>query len=272
MIASEARIGAVRRLEREPLRNIVLLKHLAAFPDSTSVHCVTDNAGTASLVLLDAAASVYDRQTYPDAAWAALISSDHPTLTARLLDVVPKDVGVVFKLATDADRDAVAAQFTIEPAACYLSYSSRLRFGRDSRVRVTRDVDDAVFRMFEEQGHARTWLGPLLASGSAFACVVDVNGAPGSVCFAFENYGRVWEVGGVFTPSSLRGRGLAGMAVRTALAVLGERDLTPRYQVSADNGASIALAEGIGLECFLTLTHYLHQRSDTAPGAAPYRA
>jgi len=269
MTAWETRLQVVRELEKEPLRNIVLLKQLAAFPGSTSVYRVTDSAGAASLVLLDVAASPYDRQTYPVATCTAVISSDHPSLTTRLLDVVPKDVGVVFKLATDTDRDAVAARFTVEPAACFLSYTSKLRFGRDARVRVTREVDDAVLRMFEDQGHARTWLGPLLASGCAFACVADVNGQPGSVCFAFESYRRVWEVGGVFTPLPLRGRGLAAMVVRTALAVLGERGLTPRYQVSADNAASIALAEGVGLERFLTLTHHLRRPTglDTGRGA-----
>ncbi len=272
MIAREARLELVRELESEPLRNIVLLKQLAALPSSTSVHRVTDSVGAASLVLLDIAASAYDRQTYPVAACTAVISSDHPSLTARLLDLVPRDVGVVFKLATDADRDAVVARFTVEPAACFLSYTSRLRFGRDACVRLTREVDEAVLRMFEDQGHCRTWLGPLLASGCAFACVTDVNGQAGSVCFAFENYRRVWEVGGVFTPLHLRGRGLAAMVVRTALAVLGERGLTPRYQVSANNAASIALAEGVGLERFLTLTHHLRRPTGLDAGRGAGRA
>ena len=36
----------------------------------------------------------------------------------------------------------------------------------------------------------------MLADGRAFACVLEQNDAPLSVCFAFENFGPVWEVGG----------------------------------------------------------------------------
>jgi RimJ/RimL family protein N-acetyltransferase len=77
---------------------------------------------------------------------------------------------------------------------------------------------------------------------------------------AFESYGRIWEIGGVYTLESLRGRGLAQMAVRTALAELGELGFTPRYDVNADNKASVALAERLRLERFLTLTHHLRRR------------
>ncbi len=203
--------------------------------------------------------SAYDLETYPSANWVALISSGHRSLTDHLFDFVPKDVGMVFKLAADADREVMAARYRTEGAACFLSYTCNLRFCRDKRVCVTRAPDEAALDMFEGQGHARAWLQPLLSSDRAFDCIVQVNGRTNSVCFAFENYGRVWEVGGVFTPINSRGRGLARRTVQTALAVLRERGLIPRYQVSADNKASIALANGIGLQRFLRLTHHLRR-------------
>ncbi len=249
----------VALLEQDALRNIVLLKHLTAFPDSTRGHRIADDGGSATLVLLDTAASAYDRQAYPEAAWAALIASDHAALTDRLLDRVPRDAGVVFKLASDADRAAVVARFAVAPGASFLSYSVDRRFERDAEVRMTDAPGEAALRLFEQQGHDRSWLLSCLGSGSAFACIADADGGPGAVCFAFRNHGQVWEVGGVFTPEPFRGRGLAGRVVRTALAVLHERGLTPRYQVSADNAASIGLAESLGLRHFLTLTHHLRR-------------
>src|SRR5579864_4900551 len=89
---------AVDELARDPLRQIVLLKHLLAYPEHVRVHRVADVTGAAMLVLLDAAASAYDRETYPRAAVAAFISSEHPALTAALLSHVPRRVGIVFKL------------------------------------------------------------------------------------------------------------------------------------------------------------------------------
>src|ERR687898_1710930 len=98
-------VEVVRRLERQPLRNIVLLKHIEAFPGHVSVAQVSDGADTATLVLLDTTASTYDRETYPQAAYAALMSSDQPRLTRRLLSAVPACGNVVFKLASDDDRN-----------------------------------------------------------------------------------------------------------------------------------------------------------------------
>ena len=182
-------------------------------------------------------------------------------MTGRLLDFVPEDDGIVFKLATEADRQAVAARFPVEASARFLSYTSKQRFIRDQRVRMTTELDDIVLSVFEDSGYVRTWLGPLLAAGRAFICVVDVDGALGSICLAFESYGRIWEIGGVYTLESLRGRGLAQTAVRTALARLGELGFTPRYDVNAENAASVALAQRLGLDRFMTLTHHLRRPS-----------
>ena len=248
-------------LERDLLRNIVLLKYLKAFPDSTSAHHIDDGDDSASLVLTEVEASFSDRRDYPWATLVALISSDHPRLTGYLLDFVPEDVGIVFKLATEADREAVAARFPVEPSARFFSYSSKQCFNRQQGVRMTTELDDTVLSVFEDPGHVRTWLGPLLASGRAFICVVDVDGALGSICLAFESYGRIWEIGGVYTLESLRGRGLAQTAVRTALARLGELGFTPRYDVNAENAASVALAQRLGLDRFMTLTHHLRRPS-----------
>jgi RimJ/RimL family protein N-acetyltransferase len=251
-------------LEREPLRNIVLLKHLEAFPDHTRAHQITSPAGTATLVLLDVSASAYDRRTYPAARFAALISSDHPNLTRRLLDFVPSAVGVVFKLSSEADRDVVASMSALERTTSVLSFTTTSTFARDHAVRVGATPGDAVFQLFEAQDHARSWLEPLLRADRAVTSVLDQQGEPAAVCFAFENYKRVWEIGGVFTQPDVRGQGLAARVVGTMLAVLAKRRLIPRYQVHDDNTPSIRLARAIGLEQFLTITHYLRQPCDAA--------
>jgi RimJ/RimL family protein N-acetyltransferase len=102
-------------------------------------------------------------------------------------------------------------------------------------------------------------LEPRLRNGTAFACALEHGGETPSACFAFENYGPVWEVGGVITAPSHRGRGFGADVVRTVLAELTGRGLTPRYQVETDNAASIALAQSAGLTRFLTVAHYAHE-------------
>ena len=117
-------------------------------------------------------------------------------------------------------------------------------------------ASEAAFHLFAAQGHAKDWLCSLLSSGRAFVCALEEDGEPRSLCFAFENYQKVWEIGGVLTPPEHRGRGLAARVVRTALNELQRRALIPRYQVSEDNLPSIRLATSIGLREFLRISHY----------------
>lgn len=256
--AADNLFDVVDRLERQPLRNIVLLKHIEAFREYVSVAQVLDGPDAATLVLLDTTGSLYDRQTYPQATFAVLISSDHPRLTRRLLDSVPAHGHVVFKLAGDGDRDVVAERFRINRATSFLSFTGneRATFVADGQVSVSRSASDEVLRLLESQGHPRDWLFPLLASDRAFVCVLEHEAGPLSVCIAFENHRQIWEVGGVVTPAPHRGRGFAARVVRTTLAELQRRRLIARYQVNEDNLPSIRLAASVGLRQFLQLTHF----------------
>lgn len=251
-------VEVVRRLERQPLRNIVLLKHIEAFREHLSVAQVCDESDVATLVLLHTKASTYDRETYPQAEFAALISSDHPRLTRRLLGAVPACGNVVFKLASDDDRNVAAEHFPISRATSFLSFTGNKHatFVADSEVAVSTSASDAALRLFESQGHPRDWLLPLLASDRAFVCVLEHDAEPRSVCIAFENHRQIWEVGGVVTSTPQRGQGFAARVVRTALAELQRRKLVARYQVNEDNLPSIRLATSVGLRQFLQLTHF----------------
>lgn len=246
----------IAALAREPLRHVVLLKQLLAYPRRVQVHRVAGAAGAATLVLLDTSVSAYDRHAYPDASVAAFIASDHPDLTARLMPHVPRGVGIVFKLASEADLAPVQAHFPVTRRTAFVSFTSAHAPEPDTGVRVTSVPGDAAFRLFAEQDHDRTWLEPLLSDGKAFACVLEREGETQSACFAFENHGPVWEIGGVVTASDHRRKGLGARVVRTALAELAGRRLAPRYQVEEGNTASIALARSVGLAVFLTITHY----------------
>ncbi|MBW9112561.1 GNAT family N-acetyltransferase [Rhizobium cauense] len=257
MLVSERHHDTALHLERQLLRNIVLLKQLSLFPEDTIAHRVSDRVGSACLVLLKVSVSPYDRDAYAEADWVAFISSDAPTLTERLLEHVPENVGVVFKVANDADRLVIAKRYATEQKACYLSYTGKGQVERDVDVAVTATPGSAVLDIFEKQGHARSWLQALLDAGEVFVCILGPKDQPQSLCFVFRNYGAVWEIGGVFTAENSRGRGLAGKVVRTALAELAIRSLLSRYQVSADNSASIRVAEKLSMQPFMTLTHHL---------------
>lgn len=249
-------------LARDPLRNIVLLKHLQAYPGHTRLHHVADGARHGFLVLLEAGVTSWDRAAYPAAAFIVLVSSDGPDLTRALLDHVPRGIGLVFKLNGEPDRAAVAQAFALERRMRILSFTAPpgdlADLVADPDIRVGADPGAAAFAIFAAQDHARSWLASMLADGRAFACVAGPDHAPHAVCFAYENWPGVWEVGGVFTPEPQRRRGHGARVVRAALGELGRRGHFPRYQVHERNHASIRLAESAGLRPFLHLTHYVH--------------
>jgi RimJ/RimL family protein N-acetyltransferase len=89
--------------------------------------------------------------------------------------------------------------------------------------------------------------------------VVREQGDVLAACFAFEIDDPLWEIGGVYTKPAHRGRGLAKRVVQAALAELRRLERLPRYQVSEDNGASIGVADSLGMQRFLTLTHYRNE-------------
>lgn len=252
------RAGIVAVLEKEPLRHVVLLKHLALFPEQTVAYHVLSAAGQGFLVLLETAASPYDRDTYPQAERIVLLSGDGPDATRALLRLVPARSVLVFKLTSDQDRAVVAERFQLEHKVTYHSFTADAPFSREPGVEVTDRPDPAILDLLEAQGHARDWVQSLMAAGRAFACCLRLSGAPVSACFAFQTHGPVWEVGGVFTLQAHRGRGHAARVVRMAHAVLAERGLIARYHVHAENHASLALARRIGLRPFQTLEHHLH--------------
>lgn len=147
----------IDELARDPLHHIVLLKLLTAYPRQVSFRRISGPNGAATLVSLDISASAYDRQTYPKAAIAVFVSSDHPELTAALLDAVPRDVGVVFKLSREADLAPVRSRFEVERRTAFVSFTSTGVFEPAPGVHTTSAPGDAAFRLFETQGHAQAW-------------------------------------------------------------------------------------------------------------------
>ena len=250
--------AAIEELASDPLRNIVLLKQLLAYPEHVKVRRVCGSQGVATLVAVDASTIPYDRETYPKAGMVAFISSDHPELTELLTLDVPRGIGVVFKLSREADLAPVASRFSVTRRTSFVSFTAAGECESDPDVHVTSAPGDGAFALFETQGHDRTWLASLLASGKAFACVLGRHDDILSACFTFENYGAVWEVGGVVTARAHRRKGLGARVVRAVLAEFDTRGLAPRYQAEESNTASIRLAGSVGLVPFLTIVHYTH--------------
>lgn len=194
----------MKRLRRDRLRNVVLLKYIAAYGAQAVLHQIVRGSHTASMVLLDNALNGYDRRTYPLPSHSVVIVSDDVTLTRELLNAVPQETTLVFKLESEADRAAVTERFALVERATFLSFTDGQAQSADEEA----DLDAATpFQLFAGQGHSREWLARLLETDRAFARSITEGGDVQSACFAFEVDGPVWEIGGVV---SARKREAAG--------------------------------------------------------------
>lgn len=244
------------RLRKTKLRHAVILKYYLALPGHTKMVQVTEDDSSATLLLLDADASPYDRETYPDAQTIAFIVSDHPTLTVALRPFIPTDQTLIFKLTTEQDALVIAEDFTLDRATSYRTYSTESTFHLDPTVSIEQTANHLPFDLFAKQGHDANWLTAMIERQQATAFVYQEGATALSACLAFQLDDGIWEVGGVYTDPHQRGKGFGKRVVATALAHLFQNRLIPRYQVVESNLASIRLAESLGMSCCQTLTHY----------------
>lgn len=257
---------AVAALERDPLRNIVLLKTLAHYPQAVECRIADDGAGV--LVLLPGAASAWDRLNYPGADRVVLMAASDPAAARELLRYVPRNERLVFKLHDARHVAAVMEAFALERVNAFVSYTppQGRRWSAPGDVTVSHAPGEACLDIYARLGHSRDELRPLFASGAALSFTLFEGDAPRCSCFTYPNYGPIHEIGGLYTDPAHRRRGLARRVVEAALAHLADAGLTARYQVQENNRASAALAEAIGLTPIVTYEHWRHKPAATGQG------
>lgn len=238
------------------MQNIVSLKMLKAHGGAKSFYRA-NNYGEAVLIVLKPDAFAYDREHYPDADCICIISSDHPALTAELLGEIDAKQKVVFKLKSETDALEIQKRFEVKRLTSFLSFTDARPYPNENAVQISTKPSLEFFDWIARESHARDWLEPMLNDGRAFCGdLYDNTLKLESVCFAFENYGQLWEIGGVHTPPASRGRGFATSTVCATIAELQRRGKRSRYQVQEQNINSIWFAERAELEFFLTITHW----------------
>jgi hypothetical protein len=187
-------------LWRDPLKNVVLLKFLLACRDGATVYQVARAGRVATLLVIDHRASAYDRQTYPATRASAIIASDDPALTREVVTAVSPDDRVIFKLASEEDRQAVGERFALARVTAFHSYTAANHEPTATGCEIGAAAD-APFDLFEAQGHDPEWLHGLLRNGRAFTSLVRAGGETRAACFAFEIDGSLWR-----SAASIRGR------------------------------------------------------------------
>lgn len=249
---------AIAFLKRNPLRNIVPLKMLTAYPAVIETHYHASDAEAAALLLFPTTAFGYDRATYPDLDLVVILAATTPEAATTLLPHIPAHKRSIFKLMDSEVRDLLATRFALQRVTAFLSYTSSAldHFAPHPAVVTTNQVDGRLYAHFAAQGHDADELNRYFADGQARAFTLYQKAEPIAACFTYRNFEQIHEIGGVFTLPSERRKGHAQKVVTAAVHSLLTRGCLPRYQVHEENRPSIALAEQIGLTRFVTVEHW----------------
>ncbi|WP_340023775.1 GNAT family N-acetyltransferase [Paenibacillus sp. FSL K6-1096] len=252
----EAMMG---RLRQNPLKNITLLKMLTAYHAQIDSVLIEQEQDWGVLLLMRAGTFGYDQRTYPEADTVVLMDYSSPEVFPALLERLPREAKLVFKLQEQAYRQALEPYFTLRRVRSLYSYSTDggPGFRVDEDCILSESVDERLLPLWMANDYTMEELRHYFEEG-AFSVSLFDGDTPLSTCIVYRNEERVWEIGAVHTAEEARQRGLAQRVVRTAVVHTLDRGYIPRYQVLESNLASIRLAESIGLTRAVTLEHWLN--------------
>ncbi len=264
-IVSTDLTDAVELLSEDVRSHVVTLKMLTLYRDACSVTVYRGVDGWAIRTELVVVQSPWDRRNYPDAAKVVMIDGTDATIMRRAVDDVPR-TSVVFKIR---DRDLM--RFLDAAPQCrwiqsFVSYTTPDTFRTvpstlSGEVERHREYRHEAAPHFAANYYSEAEIREHLLRGAVwFGARRD--GTLAAVCIAFPNYGDVWEIGGVYTATEYRRRGLARTLVLNAVHDLVRDGKRPRYQFRHDNAPSRTLAESVGLVPAFTVAHYLSCRKD----------
>jgi ribosomal protein S18 acetylase RimI-like enzyme len=215
-----------------------------------------DESGWALRSVLPTNAFEYDRKTYRDQDFVVLLDGTSAEAKARLLGILSA-ARLVMKISDPGIKARLEAERGARRIRGFVSFTiTNDAFVSEPDESIVESVllDEEAALFFKANGFESGELAQYFSDGARWFGV-RLGSELVAACFCFRNFGRVFEIGGVFTKPEFRRRGFGRRVVAAALRrIFADKNL-PRYQVRDDNVASIGLAEAAGLRRFLHMEH-----------------
>ncbi len=248
-------------LRHDSLKNILLLKMLAAYAEASQCYYLQHAGATGVLLLLPVWVSAFDRQVYPIVDYIVFLTATDREVAQTLLADVPAGCRLVFKLTDSHIQAMVAERFMLRRVTAYISYTTPAGYhvAPADGVVVSDQVDERCYELYQAQGYGQDEVAHYFAGGRARSFTRFQGDRPIAGCFTYQNYGEVHEIASVYTVPDERRQGHGRAVVSSALNSLISRHLATRYQVREDNYPSLRLAEAMDLKPFVTTTHWVYE-------------
>lgn len=110
----------INKLQKNPLKNVSLLKMLTSFHEVMETHLVEHGDQWGIVLLLPATAYAYDHRVYPQADYIVFLDYSCPDIFPALLTLLPTEAKLVFKLQDVKYQEALSAHFSLEKFGVFL--------------------------------------------------------------------------------------------------------------------------------------------------------
>ncbi len=253
---------ALSYLKIDPLRHLVHLKYLHLYADVVDCTFIQEDQSTGVLLSYRPEALAWDAKNYPNAGMVFLpVASDRAAaecLLAHVQAAHPSGTPFILKCAEEHTKEVFNSAYHLDFQRALISYTIGQipAIPPDQEVVRSTTPDDQIISLFTNSVYTADENRKYFAEG-ACAFIIYEGKEPVCYCMAYRNFGRVWEIGALYTVEHARRKGYARRVVLAALSYLADRDLIPRYQAEHTNLPSLRLAESIGLEPCLHFEHYL---------------
>ena len=252
-------------LNTDRLKHLTHLKYLSLYSKVIRQNYSEAGGQIGLLLSYPTQAVSWDRTLYPGTNHVLLPTASDSIAAERLAtyawEQFSTELPVVIKFCDATTKAAFGQAFPLRFADTYLSFSAApdTAFELPKQVVRSDQLTDSCAALFVSNGYDYADLEAYFIKGAVSFAIYEQN-RPQCVCMVFQNYDTIWEIGGVQTIVSARRKGYARQVVQAALYTLLAQGKIPRYMVSAQNAASVQLAEGLGLQLCLRFEHYVVDR------------
>jgi GNAT superfamily N-acetyltransferase len=253
-------------LNTDRLKYLVHLKFLHLYHACIAQHYIQVDDGAAVLLSYRTQDIFWDAKLYPFADFVLMPTATTPAAAAALLTYVRQDFPpqppLVIKFCDEITKAAFAANYALQFADAYISYTARTDavFPLPPQVVVANHLSEDCAALYLLNGFNRNELAKYFTNGATCFTIYEADQVV-CTCLVYQNFDNIWEIGGVHTVELARRRGYAKLVVQAALHTLLAQGRIPRYLVSAMNTPSIQLAECLGMQPCLRFEHYTHHLS-----------
>lgn len=244
-------------LEQEPLENIVLLKLMRQYPQMELI-ANEDGSEYGVLLSLPVAESDFYKKLYPQAERVVFPVATESELLGPLLAEYAV-AQIILAISDPLIEKLALTLMNLEFVRSYISFSTTelIKEVDTSGVIVSEDFSEECSELFKLNNYSQTELETFASWGAKTFSIRNEAGEIVSACFIFPNYGHVWEIAGLHTKETDRGRGLAKKITAAAANYIVNHGGMVRYQVENTNLQSQQLARSVGLYPFLEIKHFL---------------